>query len=394
MKANLIAFTKVPNGSDTFNLQEALDFCAKMGGICYAEDGFEKLSTESSEVTAKRLNRVLTSGHHSVFDHFRLTFEFYHIPKIIAMILNNEKDYATSEKSARYTHFENLPGEQGKLYEKWCDKLVPIIEKAYPCLVNEKAKDPYLKIKKLAQENARYFVSIFEPVTTMGYTVSLRQLNYLLYMFEDYIKTAEDSNFNKLVVPYMKKFVSLFDEYRVDDLIPKGKNRRLSLFGDKAYDRDDIKEIYSYVYQTTYWSSFSCQAQNHRHRSEHSFIYVYDDFKFYVPEIIRDDEALVNEWLEDAEKVKDIFPQGKLVKVFQTGNIDTLILKCRERACSCAQLEVMQHSTETLKKISENSEYAEKILEETNGQTARCKFKGYKCTSPCVFGAKQAERKI
>ena len=45
------------------------------------------------------------------------------------MILNNEKDYSTSEKSARYTKFENLSGKEGELYTKWLDILSPIILK-------------------------------------------------------------------------------------------------------------------------------------------------------------------------------------------------------------------------------------------------------------------------
>ena len=38
---------------------------------------------------------------------------------------------------------------------------MPIIKEKYPKLYNANLKDPMLKIRKLAQENARYFVSIF-----------------------------------------------------------------------------------------------------------------------------------------------------------------------------------------------------------------------------------------
>lgn len=50
------------------------------------KDNFEKILNEPEISTEKRLNRVLKSGHHSVFDHVKLTFEFSNIPKIIAMI--------------------------------------------------------------------------------------------------------------------------------------------------------------------------------------------------------------------------------------------------------------------------------------------------------------------
>lgn len=392
MKANLIAFTKVNTPNENFDLNAALDFCAKMAGICYSQEGFSKLENEDPEATAKRLTRVLTSGHHSVFDHFKLTFELCNIPKIISMLLNNEKDYATSEKSARYTHFKELPSPQGELYEKWCEKLTPIIRDMYPNLLKPKAKDPEFQIKKLAQENARYFVSIFEPQTIMGYTVSLRQLNYLIYMFKDYVKNAEKNNFNDKLIPYINEFIKLFDDYVVEGLIPGGKNRRLSLFGEKEYF--NIPDMFSYVYQTSYEASFSCVAQVQRHRTEPIFIYVLDEFKFYVPEIIKDDEALVSEWLQDADSLNDTFPQGTLVKVVQTGNIDTLILKGLERACGAAQLETMKHTVDILNKATEVSDFSSKIIEKTNNSTARCKFTGYKCSTPCIFGANQFNRKI
>ncbi len=392
MKANLIAFTHTEGDSNTFDLQKALEFCAKMGGICYMKDSFKKLSDEPKESTQRRLKQVLTSGHHSVFDHFKLTFEFSEIPKILAMILNNEKDYSTSEKSARYTKFENLAGKEGLLYSKWIDILNPIILEKYPFLYKKDAKNPMLKINKLAQENARYFVSIFTPTTTMGYTVSLRQLNYIIYMMEDYIKTCEEYDFNKKLRPYLQEFISLFDDYIVEDLIPKGKNRKLSLFGDKKYK--NAPEIFSYVYQTSFKASYACMAQNHRHRSEHSFIYNLDNFEFYVPEIIEDNEKLKNEWLNDALSVSDIYPQGRLVKILQTGNLDTLLLKARERVCGQAQLEIMRHTTNTIEKFINNSEFGYILEEETNNSNAKCKFKNSICSSPCPFGVKQFERKI
>lgn len=392
MKANLIAFTNCCEGNKTFNLEEVLEFCAKMGGICYMKDDFYTLLNEPKENTKRRLNQVLNSGHHSVFDHFKLTFEFSNIPKIIAMILNNEKDYSTSEKSARYTKFEKLSGIEGTLYSKWLDKLTKIILEKYPILYKKEAKNPMLKITKLAQENARYFVSIFTPTTSMGYTVSLRQLNYLLYMMEDYINNCDNSEFNKKLVPCLKEFISLFDGYRVLNLIPKGKNRKLSLFGEKKYE--NVPDIFSYVYQTSFKASYACMAQNQRHRSEHSFIYNLSNFEFYIPEIIEDNEKLKEEWLNDAKSVASMYPQGRIVKIVQTGNLDTLLLKARERVCGQAQLEIMRHTVDTIDKFKKNSEYGYILEEETNNATAKCKYKNATCSSTCPFGSKQFERKI
>lgn len=392
MNVNLLAYTKPKGYEGDFNLEKLLDFCAKMAGICYMKDNFKNILQEPEISTEKRLKRVLTSGHHSVFDHVKLTFEFSNIPKILAMILNNEKDYATSEKSARYTEFEDLSEREGKLYEKWLYILIPIIHEKYPKLYAEYSKNPMLKIKKLAQENARYFVSVFSKTTSMGYTVSLRQLNYLLYMMENFIYNHDSSDFNNKLALCLREFVSYFDEYRVDELIPKGKNRRLSLFGDKKYFNSP--DVFSYVYQTSFKASFSCMAQNHRHRSEHSFIYLLDDFEFYIPEIIEDNEALKEEWLNDAKSISDMYPQGTLVKVVQTGNLDTLLLKARERVCGQAQLEIMRHTTNTIEKFKNHSEYGYILARETNNSTAKCMFNNSVCSAPCIFGSKQFDRKI
>ncbi len=393
MKVNLIAWTREREStSNEFSLEEALQFCAKMAGICYMEDSFDTISRESMEKTKRRLNQVLTSGHHSVFDHVKLTFEFESIPKILAMILNNEKDYSTSEKSARYTKFKELPGEQQALYFKWFEKLKPIIKENYPELFDEEKGDKsYARIEKLAQENARYFVSIFTPSTSMGYSVSLRQLNYIAYMIEGYIKNAEDTQFNKLLIPYLKDFVNLLSPYIVENLIPKGKNRVLSIFGKKDYFNS--RDIWSYTYQTKHKYSFACFAQNQRHRSEHSTILIPNKFEFYVPEILTKKED-ISEWLEDSKKVQNVFPQGMLIDVLQTGNLDTLLLKARERCCGQAQLEIMRHTQQDIDNFIQNSEYGNILYDETNGATAKCKYNSAFCSRKCFLGSQQFKRHI
>ena len=87
--------------------EEALDFSGKSAGICYLPDTLETLFNEPIEKTEKRANMTLKSGHHSVFGHATYNLSLEGIPKIIAMILNNEKIYNTSEKSAKYTKMEH-----------------------------------------------------------------------------------------------------------------------------------------------------------------------------------------------------------------------------------------------------------------------------------------------
>ena len=87
----------------TITKEEALSFSGKSAGICYLPDTMEELLAEPEEKTEKRTNRTLNSGHHSVFAHVHYNLILENIPKILAMILNNEKVYNTSEKSGRYT---------------------------------------------------------------------------------------------------------------------------------------------------------------------------------------------------------------------------------------------------------------------------------------------------
>ena len=127
---------------------EALKFGGKSAGICYMPDDIEALFSEPEEKTIRRANMTLNSGHHSVFDHSSYNLALEGIPKILAMILNNEGMYTTSEKSARYTKMQ--PSEQEKnVYEKRIEIYKKEISKVYP-QIDEK------KVKKLAQEKARY----------------------------------------------------------------------------------------------------------------------------------------------------------------------------------------------------------------------------------------------
>jgi hypothetical protein len=178
---------------------DAIKFGGKSAGICYMPDDIKTLFSEPEEKTLKRANMTLSSGHHSVFDHTTFNLALEGIPKIIAMILNNEGMYTTSEKSARYTKMTPSEREEA-LYEKWIEIYKTEIAKQYPN-IDEK------KVKKLAQENARYLISVFTPATTMEYTVSLRQLNYIVHWFESYVKNEEDNEFNKKLKPYMSQFI-------------------------------------------------------------------------------------------------------------------------------------------------------------------------------------------
>lgn len=381
MKIEVIASTKV---GYKMPKEEAIDFSGKEAGICYMPDDLQTLLNEDKEKTLKRSNRTLKSGHHSVFGHptYNLTLEG--IPKILAMILNNEKIYNTSEKSARYTKM-NPSKEEKELYEKWIEIYKREIAKE---AVNIDEK----RIEKLAQENARYLISVFTPATTMGYTVNFCQLNYIIHWFEDYIEKEEDNGFSKKLKPVLQEFIDELKDLTVEELNSDVKKRTISLFAKRKNRREEFGENYS----TTYLASFAQLAQAQRHRTLSYEMSLLEEPQFYVPPVIKGTE-LEKEWLKDISSLKEYYPQGMLIKVNERGTIENFILKCQERLCGAAQLEIMDQTKKIMDKYLEEvkdiPELYEELLPYSKG--ARCTFPEWKCTAPCVFGPKKAmNRKI
>ena len=341
------------------------------------------LFAQDEEKTLKRANGTMKSGHHSVFGHAYYNFTFEEIPKILAMVLNNEKVYQTSEKSARYTKMKTTAEEQ-VLYEKWIEIYIKVITEEYPNL-DEKM------VKKRAMENARYLISVFTPSTTMGHTLDLRQLSYILHWMKDFEEKAEESSFNLKLKACFGEFRNALSEYEIEGL-EDGKGRSLSLFA-KRTRREEWGESYSVNYKAT----FAQVAQAQRHRTIKYEISLLDKEEFYVPAIISGTE-LEEEWLKDIKSLSKNFPQGMLVNVNERGTYEDFILKCKERLCGEAQLEIAVQTKENLDRYLENTRNA---YPEIYGELAkyskgaRCTFPDYKCTKPCIWGAKYAlNRKV
>lgn len=113
--------------------------------------------------------------------------------------------------------------------------------------------------------------------------------------------------------------------------------------------------------------------------------------QYYVPLIIRNTE-LEEKWLKDISSLEKYFPQGMLVQINERGTIENFVLKCKERLCGAAQLEIMEQTRDTMKKYLEATknkpELYNYLLPYSKG--ARCTFPGWKCDSPCIFGGKNA----
>lgn len=372
MEIKVIASTKV---GYVMPKDEAVDFSGKSAGICYLPDTLETLFAEAPEKTQRRADGNIKSGHHSVFGHPTYNLSLEGIPKILAMILNNEKIYNTSEKSARYTHMEPSPQEK-ELYEKWIEIFKEQILTQYPKFEDKRAL-------KLAQENARYLISVFTPATVMEYTVNFGQLNYIINWAKDYIKNAEENTFSIKLKETFKEFLASMPDLEIEGLDSRNKNRNFSLFAQRKNRNEEFGENYS----VTYLASFAQLAQAQRHRTLSYEITLLDEPKYYVPPIIAGTN-LEKEWLKDISSLKEFFPQGMLVQVNERGTIENFVLKGMERLCGFSQLEIMQETKNIMNKYLEATkdkpELYQYLLPYSRG--ARCTFPGWKCDSPCVFG--------
>jgi hypothetical protein len=390
METTKIKVDIIPNyyvkDNGALDMEALLKFGGHTAGVCYNKEGFYKVVSEPIERTIARENMTLENGHHSVYDHVVLNLNLQNIPKMLAMVLNNEKQYTTSEKSARYTPVVRnddsiITKAEEDLYNKWLKIFQIKIKKEYGDVYSD------AKIKKLAQENARYLVTVFMP-TQMIYSTTFRQINYIASWMEDYILSADRNNeFEIKLAYYMQEFINQLIEKNILDerLMRNEKGRKLSLFGT---DLEETEEHFGDVYSTTYKGSFAELAQAHRHRTLSYQMQMLDEKEYFVPPIIEDEPTLVDEWLGDIQSVGNVRPQGELVLISEKGEYDNFILKCEERLCSAAQLEIMSQTRETLLKYREalkksNHRYASDIDKYTKG--ARCTFPGFKCTEDCKF---------
>lgn len=399
-----------------------------MGATCYMPDTFDKLNSKTEEQVLRIAEIVESNFHHSTFGHSFVTLEITGIPKALAMVLNNEHDYNTSEKSARYTIMKDVAPDQKELYDKWTRIFKAEIEKRYPNGSNPFFDEAGKKAQKLAQENARYMISVFTP-TNMVYTVSFRQLNYIAHWME-YQIAHPDNAFYEAMQKEMKEFVDFCkNNHLFSDRLEDHKARKFQLFGDPA-----LEEFYSNIFQGSFKMSFACLAQAQRHRTlDHhiSTLTFQGEFSknrdFYVPPIIAGNESLKDEYLTDISSVAYALPQGTMVDVVESGTLENFILEAKERLCACAQKEIRDLVYGQARKylyhlhikldnlVSDGKAYfaeKQKLLLLSNADSflkekeafnqqvqiyeryidelenickgARCKS-GYKCSSPCGF---------
>lgn len=394
VKITTIGVSHEIDGESAQQMNENLTLLSgKYAGTCYAADGYATIRTQEPEKALKRAENTAVNGHHSVFQHSMVTMEI-RCSKMIAMLLNSIGVSNTSEKSARYTKMKATSEQETVLYEKWHDKLLQEIDRIYGEQFTDREKD------KLAYENARYMISVFCQ-TSMVYSLPFRNIFYVLDWAEAMTNNLErlQGGFNLRLAYELKELVQQFTEVVGGRRnFHDGKNEYFRFMPMQALGirDDDNRETYGDVYTSKMLASFAEVAQQQRHRTLRVKISFSGqepgEFGYYVPEIIQTD-ALREEWLADIAGVGEQYPQGMLVSVTEQGLFEDFVLKCKERMCGRAQLEIMRLTQEQVEKFAEHREQLsecnrmrlDRILENDRA-CARCGYEDFTCVEGCKWG--------
>lgn len=395
-------------------LNDMTIFGGKMSGICYMPDDYLSNGIQNENSALIRSNNNRRSGHYSVFEHGTITF-LLETNKMMAMILNSLNIYATSEKSARYTTMKAKTEKEQINYEKWKNIFSKIIGGYYSVpdgyefspRVNDPLKKSDKEIHKLAQENARYMLSVFTP-TIMSYTISFKQaimVGQWLYKLSSILIDNEFKEMKSDVIELADLILDAIGIDKDDILLKDHKNQYIRFIADN-YFYNDKKEVIGDSYTLNYECSLACLAQAERHRSlRYSFNIrsLKDKRSFYVPEIIRN-TPYEKEWRYDLNMYDStVIPQATLVHVTEQGLFEDFYLKCLERLCSRAQLEIQRLTQESVLKFNNersnlyepNKRLLEKLINRNDCTVnTRCGIKDYVCKEPCAYGSNGLNRNI
>ena len=487
MDFTVTGLTVETKGMTKEQLEQAKVFSGKNAGICYMGESYFDSEVTDPDKALKRFKSAAGRAHHSIADHVRVEVLLEGVSKMLAIVLNSLQDYATSEKSGRYTVMTGNSELECNLYKKWLhifkkrvleiepdiddDALMSLMKKAghddviiensslsngnmsdddecHQGVLAKCKRDNSLPSMKVAQENARYILSVFTKSTTMGYSTSIRQWNYIYDWCQKYIKQFEfhsnevsskdilwntnaDMEASYFEIELYKDFTSLSEfikETMYIEEIRDTKNRcfefltylsgqrtpmsRYYIVETDAFGRRD-EDVYSeddhlgITYNVSYPASFVHIAQAERHRTLKYFMLFnpfYKDLEFFVPKCI-EGTNLEEEWLNDLRSVADIIPQATMVGIIETGHISDFILKCKERLCGRAQWEIMTQTKKTAERFINGVkdgtitsqvciEYVKQFTNSDGNCATKCEM-CHVCKEPCRYGSKKAlSRKI
>lgn len=400
-KIQTIALTKEIDQmtSEELNYEQML-LSGKFGGTCYAKEGYATIRTQPVEKAIKRAESTAKRGHHSVFQHGVVNMEIV-CPKLIAMLLNSIGVSNTSEKSARYTQMHPETKQEQRLYDKWHDIIYQEIITHYEKHFTE------IEVDKLAYENARYMISVFCE-TSMVYSLPFRNIFYVMDWIKGMRKNLKkmEGTFNQRLYKELASLEEAFLNVVGKENFHDNKNEYFRFMPVQAtgeYD-DDNQEYYGDVYTARFLASFAQVAQEQRHRTTRVKINFSgknpNEFGFYVPPIIKNTKY-ESEWLEDISSIGDVYPQGMLVSVTEQGLFEDFALKCKERMCGRAQLEIMQVTEQVLCRFIENRNNLSRAnqkrlnsITEDDKPCARCGYDDFICSDGCTWGKNGAMSRL
>lgn len=429
--------------------KEMTCFSGRAAGVCYMADSYSRICEQGDARALSRADGNAHNGHHSVYDHPHISLEL-NITKAMAMILNSLGVYSTSEKSARYTVMAPETEIENEMYQKWIQKIQKLILDKYPdyddtaiksgiekeimqesnwkfavCSgqvvlmspkdgiygidkVNERLNEIAKVIKcrqsmpsyKLAMENARYMISVFTP-TTMIYTISFRQamltIDYLKKLSADCDKLSAKNIFFKKLKEHCDSVAIVLEENIGELRLKDIKNQKIRVFDNCIYsEASDKEECIGDSYTLRYTGSLAMFAQAQRHRTLRYSMFIPNDGdrKYFIPPIVKE-AGLGDEWTTDIQKVDYCVPQGTLVDITEQGIFEDFALKCKERLCGRAQLEIAISTSESVRKFVDNKDklctYNRGLLGniiENDVAVPRCGFEDFKCTEGCRWGIK------
>ena len=430
------------------------DLAGEAAGVCYMKDDYFSNGIKNRKQAHIRAISAAERGHASPYDHGHITFRIW-TSKAIAMVLNSLGVYTTSEKSARYTLMKPDTVREEELYNKWIGKIQTMVLGEFPdyddtflrAQMKKKAETDKFEIKnrnitidndgtedgiaevarcteiwnsiihmpdapsyKIAQENARYMISVFTK-TALLYTVSYRQAMLIVDYFTKFYNENEssDNRFYSKLAREMKDFVAELQSKIGGNVLHDNKNQSIRFL---ETEKSDKVQMINDSYTLRYSCSLACVAQLQRHRTIRHSMYVdtIDNLKFYIPEIVKLYEC-DDEWLDDIKSIAYVYPQGVIVDVTEQGIVEDFAMKCKERLCGRAFKETMDNVRDCTvefiraaydkKLCSSNAKLVMNMAIVSNepdvysySVVPRCAFKDFKCTDGCRWGKLCGIRRI
>lgn len=429
MKVSLDKENRFVTSDGKLDQKQALIYSGLKASWCYKKGTAtpESIRESSIDTLIRRGLETFLNDHGTPNEHFEVSIEVTRIPKLLCMILNDEHQYTTCERSFRYTKVlpsDSITDLEVELYNKWYDISLNIFKEKYRTFFLTEAKNDEKRaleiMQKMAQENARQFISVL-ATTSIAYTAPWYQFQKIATFLMDMIKNPI-TNLEKIVVPYAKDFINQLIDLKIilltkdaikiypnieekirDDrkwLYRNNKNIKLSLFAsNNLFSGINKPNAFGAAINYNSYMSFSAFAEAQRHRTSDFELEELGEFRYFIPEFIKG-TSYEAEYRKDMLKLNNSYPQGQMVKVNVTSSLKNIIeFMGKERACDKAQQEienwyVNQFVPDIVNGLEKMNEYEKEylILKKEYLNKCRCAYPTYHCPNPC--GHPRTKRKF